>query len=137
MSGVLTGALGVPSGIVDISDGGGADDVAAGAAFARIAFDSDGDIISEISTGAIDAGDWITPKAGAPGAYEIMAHQDSGSALDGTSSALDTWLALSSIRDWEITQVGAGLKTAALTISIRLGSTVLSSGSFSLSAQAS
>lgn len=136
MSGVaLSSAIGLSS-QVDISGGGGASDTNAGAAFAGIGFESDGDITSTNTTGSVDAGDWIAPKAAAPGGYEIMAHQDSGDAVDGTSSALDTWLALTSDRAWTLTQVGGGSKAASLTVSIRLGSATLSSGVFTLDATA-
>lgn len=120
---------------VDISAGGGAADTEVGAALAKSEFQSDGDIHSINTIGSVDEGDWISPKSAAPGAYEIMAHQDSGDALDVTSDALDTWLALSSTRQWSISTIASGLKTASLTVSIRLGTQVLSSGVFALSAE--
>lgn len=121
---------------VNISGGGGASDAQANPtpAFASVSFENDGDFITATVLGPTDAGDWIAPKAAAPGAYEIMAHQNSGAALDVASSALDAWLALSSTRSWQQTQSGVGSKAANLTVSIRLGGTVLSSGVFTLSA---
>jgi hypothetical protein len=123
--------------VVNIADGGGANDsqLDPTPAFAGISFESDGDVMSTTVAGSVDAGDWIAPKAAAPGAYQIMAHQNSGDALDVGSDALDTWLALTSARAWQQTQTGAGSKSANLTVSIRLGSTVLSSGVFTLAAQ--
>lgn len=122
---------------VDISAGGGAEDTAAGTCSVSLAFESDGDIAATTtSSGSTDAGDWIAPKAAAPGSYEVLLHQDSGDALDGGSAALDTWLALSSTRTITMTQTGAGVKSASFTVSIRLGSTTLSSGTFTLSATA-
>jgi hypothetical protein len=130
----LSSAVPVPR--VDISAGGGASDTQVNPtpAFASNVFENDGDVLSVNTVGPSDVGDWVSPKAAAPGAYEIMAHQNSGAALDAGSSALDTWLALTSTRSWFQTQTGVGNKSANLTISIRLGSTVLSSGTFTLSA---
>lgn len=124
----------VTAGYVDISGGGAVDDVelAPSSALARIDFESDGDITSITSVGSVDSGDWITPKAIAPGSYEIMAHQNSGDAVTGT---LDTWQALSSSRSWSLEQIVAGEQSANLTISIRLGEMVLSVGTFTLHAQ--
>lgn len=121
---------------VDISAGGGVSDAQSNPtpALAQIAFESDGDITEVTVLGPSDAGDWITPKSAAPGSYEIMAHQNSGDALDIGSSALDSWLALSGSPSWSQTQTGPGSKTANLTISIRLSGATLSSGTFTLSA---
>jgi hypothetical protein len=120
---------------VNISGGGGASDTQIGIpAFASISFESDGDVVSANTGGTSDDGNWVEPKYAAPGAYEIMAHQNSGDALAGGSSALDTWLALSSTRTWVLSTSGAAAKNASLTVSIRLGSTTLSSGAFALAA---
>lgn len=127
-------AAGAPR--VDISGGGGASDTQLGVAFAAVGFENDGDVTSTNTSGSADAGDWISPKAAAPGSYEIMAHQDSGDTLGAGSDALDTWLALSSSRAWNLTLSAPGSEAAQLTISIRLGSTTLSSGVFTLDAQA-
>lgn len=119
---------------VNIADGGVVQDVRLGpdTALARIDFESDGDITSVVSTGSADAGDWIAPKGAAPGSYEIMAHQNSGTPVTGT---LDTWQALSSSRSWSVEQLVVGSATANLTISIRLnGGSTLSSGTFTLEA---
>lgn len=133
MSGALAGIVGPAIGVVDISGGGGSNDtVAAGTADSTTQFESDGDIVSiTSSSGTVDVDDWIVPKAAAPGAYEIMAHLNSGDTPTGT---LDTWQALTSNRAWNLQQTGSGSKTANLTISIRLGSTVLSSGTFIIEA---
>lgn len=129
--------VGTPTGIVDISGGGSVSDVQGGPSgcVARVEFQNDGDI-QAITAGSTDVGDWITPKAAAPGAYEIHAHQNSGDAL-AASDALDTWLALTSTRGWgvEVPAPGPGAKAANLTIQIRLGGVVLSSGVFLLSAE--
>jgi hypothetical protein len=124
--------------LVNISGGFGAEDNGAGAASAGIEFQSDGDVVTTTtSAGSTDAGDWVTPKLFAPlVAFEILAHQNSGDTLDGSSNALDTWLPLSTSRTWKITQSGTGVKSAALTISIRVGGTTLSSGAVSLAATA-
>lgn len=68
-------------------------------AAAGISYESDGDVIATTSVGAEDVGDWIVPKAAAPGAYTIRAEVLSGSLAAG-SSATDTDLALTSSRGW-------------------------------------
>jgi len=132
VSGVLNVLLAIaPSGVVNLTGGGGASDTVAapGTAQATCQFESDGDIVSITTTsGTVDVGDWVTPRAVAPGAYEILAHVNSGTSPTG--SALDTWLALTSNRSWTLTQVGAGSKTVNMTISIRIGGVTLSSGTF-------
>lgn len=121
--------------LVNIAGGGGASDTQIGIpAFASISFESDGDVVSANTGGTSDDGDWVTPKFVAPASYEIMAHQNSGDALAVGSSALDTWLALSSTRTWVLSTSGTAAKNANLTVSIRLGSTTLSSGTFTLAA---
>lgn len=133
MSGVAAAMVGAPTGVVDISSGGLVDDTtsAPDSAQAWVTFEADGDIEAGTSgTGDTDVGDWVTPKAVAPGAYEIMAHQNSGDAVTGT---LDTWLSFP--QTWSTPeQIGAGSKTANLTISIRFYGVVLSSGDWDLSA---
>jgi len=132
---LLLVAVGGPH--VDISSGGDAEDSQASPtpAVAQIVFEADGDIQRIVTAGTTDIGDWITPKAAASGAFEIFAHQDSGDALDVGSSALDSWLSLSTGRNWSITQLGVpGAKSADLTISIRVGGGTLSSGVFTLDA---
>lgn len=75
-------------------------------------------------------GNWITPAAAAPGAYEVRATLNSGDTPTGT---LATWLALTSDRTWELTQSGgAGTKTCELGIEIRLGAVVLATATVTL-----
>ena len=114
----------------------GADDVSAGVAFAGVGFESDGDIISTISSGSSDAGDWITPKALAPGGYTLRASLSAGDALDGSSSALDTDIALTGSPNWSITQTGAGSKASTLAMTIKLAGGTVKTGTVTLSAQA-
>lgn len=87
------------------------------------ALESDGDIIAAVVG---DVGDWITPKGKAPGAYECRATLNSGSVATGTTGS---WLALTSTRTWTVGVSGS----ANLTIEIRLGSTVLASGTVIIS----
>lgn len=65
--------------------------------------------------------DWIVPQSATIGNdYEIRAEQESGDALDVSSDALDTWLALSSIRTWELSNsINKTIETANLRIRIR------------------
>lgn len=74
------------------------------------------------------ATDWIIPNSAAPGSYEIRCTQNSGDTLDLGSDALNTWLALTSTRTWQLTNsINGTTETANLTIEIRLGTTVLDS----------
>jgi hypothetical protein len=98
-------------------------DFNSGSAEASYRLTSGGDVIA-ITTlvGDIDRGDWVSPKSAAPGSYEAKADVIYGSV---TGSATGSWLALTSDRTWTLSLVGAGSEAAGLTISIRLGATVL------------
>jgi hypothetical protein len=101
-----------------------------GTAFVR--FNTNGTVDSLVDgvTTQIDAStDWIIPNSAASGLYEIMAHQNSGDAVT-PSAALDTWLALSSSRQWGFSSTALNV-TANLTISIRFnGGATLSSNTY-------
>jgi hypothetical protein len=105
-------------------------------ASASIEFQSDGDIITVGDLGSVDEGDWISPKASAPGSYEIRATLVSGDTPSGT---LGSWLALTSNRTWTNNKPGAapGVRSCQLTIEIRLGSTVLDTTTVDLYAEVS
>lgn len=141
MSGVLTGLVGsVPilsAGTGDITDN------FIGGASASLTFQTDGDrIATTIAGGAVDEGDWITPKAAAA-AYNaqctIRAHLDSssGSGLDAGSAALDSDLALSTERGWVVNQSGAGTSSATLTLTIKYNGVTVHSAQRALTAVAS
>lgn len=104
--------------------------------FASISYENDGDIISAIISGSTDAGDWVTPKAAAPGGYYIHCTLNSGS-LDASSSATGVDLALTSTRSWIVQRVSAGTQTANLTFQIKdgPGGTVLATGTMNITAQ--
>ena len=70
------------------------------------------------SSAPTDAGDWVSPKAFAPGAYECRATLNSGTLLTGTTGS---WLALTSTRTWTC----ANTASANLTIEIRDASTTV------------
>lgn len=108
-----------------------------GSASAGVNYQNDGDTIGTRTSGAnLTLTDWLTPKSAAPGGYEIRATQNSGDALTGASSALNTWLALTSGRLWEIEQVGNGTKDADLTIDFRLsGGNIIKSVNVQLGAE--
>lgn len=97
---------------------------------ATIEFNADGNVY-QTTTGSgraqIDSAlDWIRPASAASGSYEIRATVNSGTVSSG--SATGSWLALSTTRSWSTTT------SVNLTIEIRLGSNVLDSGTYSLSA---
>lgn len=103
-------------------------------ASASISFESDGDIMTVGDLGTVDEGDWISPKASAPGSYEIRATLVSGDTPGGT---LGSWLALTSNRTWTLNKPGAapGSLQCQLTIEIRLASTVLDTTTVDLYAE--
>lgn len=103
-------------------------------ALASISFESDGDIVTVGDSGTVDEGDWINPKASAPGSYEIRATLVSGDTPAGT---LGSWLALSTTRTWTNNKLGAapGVRECQLTIEIRLGATVLDTTTVDLYAE--
>lgn len=110
------------------SNGGG------GTITASIAYQNDGDIQTDTTDGSVDVGDWITPKALAPGSYTVRAHVDSGT-LAGTSSAVDTDLALTSTRSWGVEQAVVGTATATITVTLKDGSgNTLATGQVTISA---
>ena len=106
----------------------------AGSQTATYTLESDGDVMSDSSIfGPVDEGDWVTPKASAPGTYEARATLDSGDTPTGT---LNTWLALTSNRAWSLTQSTVGSQQAELTIEIRKGSgSALASATITLYAE--
>ena len=88
--------------------------------------ENDGDVIRTINAVPTDVGDWIVPKASAPGSYECRATKLSG--VNPTSgSALATWLALTSLQSWGLARNTLGSSTCVLLIEIRLGGTTLGS----------
>jgi len=113
---------------------GAVTDNSIGVAVANISYESDGDVIATtIADGAVDVGDWIAPKAAAPGAYTIRAEVLSGSLAAG-SSATDTDLALTSTHSWGVEQVGTGTTTATIRLTIKLGGATLATRDITLTA---
>lgn len=104
-----------------------------GAITASIAYQNDGDIQTDTTDGSLDVGDWISPKALAPGAYTIRVHVDSGTLDSGDS--VDADLALSTTRSWGISQAAVGSKSATITVTIKdAGGNTVASGQVTLSA---
>ena len=85
--------------------------------------------------GTQDIGDWISPKSGAPGLYEVRADLALGSGAL-TSGTLGSWLALTSSRTWTLERGFVGVSEAQIIVQIRLGGTVLTSALISLYAEA-
>lgn len=103
-----------------------------GSASASFALESDGDIIASEGFGNVDVGDWISPKASAPGSYEVRATIVSGSLSSGTTGS---WLALTSTRTWVVSRSSPGYSSCVLTIEIRLSGTVLDTTTVTLEAE--
>lgn len=102
-----------------------------GSASASYRLTSTGDI-EQINTlfGVRDIGDWISPKSGAPGTYEVRADLASGSRPI-SSGTLGSWLALTSSRTWTLQSSDVGSHEAQIVVQIRQGSTVLTSATIS------
>ncbi len=76
------------------------------------------------------ATDWVIPNdSSSP--FEVRATLNSGDTPSGT---LGSWLALTTDRAWALT-AGIEVLTCNLTIEVRLGSTVLDSGTYVLTAE--
>jgi len=102
---------------------------------ATLRVDQDGNVYSH--SGQIDAAnDWIRPAQFAPGAYEARFTNRTGDALSSSTAAEDTWHSLSS-GDFLLTlqQSGTGSKSATFDLEIRLGTTVLASASYTMTAE--
>lgn len=87
---------------------------------AGVQYETDGDTTARKNTGDAALTAWLTPSFGAPGTYEIRCN-NVGDALKAGSDSLNTWLALSTQRHWEIEETGTGTKAATLTIDFRKG----------------
>ena len=110
------------------------EDFSAGAAAAYVTYEPDGDVITITnSNGVVDVGDWIVPKAIAPGAYTIRAEVLSGT-LSASSSATNADLALTSARSWGVEHVGPGSATATIRVTIKLGGATLAIRDITLTA---
>ena len=109
-------------------------------AIAGVSFQNDGTVDSLINSvsNQIDVGtDWVRPAGAAPSSYEIRLTVSSGLAPNVPFSApIDTWLALTTSRNWELERIGAGTNSGTWLIEIRRGSgPVLASGSYIISAE--
>lgn len=117
--------------------GGGSGDVSSGGISATtvLAFATGGTYsIAGGTLGVLESGNWVTPTGFAPGAYTIRVHQNSGTAVTG--SALDADLALSSARQWSLTEAVVGTLTANLTLTLKDGGgNVLKTATFTITAQ--
>ena len=70
------------------------------------------------SDGTTNGSNWITPTSSAS-LYEVRATKVSGDAFQPTGSALGTWLACTSNRQWQLLLTGLGRFDCVLTIEIR------------------
>jgi hypothetical protein len=100
-----------------------------------IQFTTAGDINKVDTVGTTDQGDWVFGKGLANSGYTIRCHVVSGS-LSG-SSGVDTDLAMSANREWDINQIGAGTQSAVLTLTLKnAGGVTLKTGNVTLQATA-
>lgn len=131
----------VSAGVVTVSGETISDSQAApGSSQAGVRFNSDGTVdqnVGGIYTQIDSLTDWIIPNSLASGAYEVRATLNSGTTPTGGEST-NTWLSLSSNREWFHTRDGStegvGSDTANLTIEIRFGATVRDSGVYDITA---
>jgi hypothetical protein len=85
--------------------------------------------------GTQDIGDWISPKSGAPGSYEVRADLAPGS-MALSSGTVGSWLALTSSRTWTVERSFVGVSESTIDVQIRLGGTVLTTARITLYAEA-
>lgn len=128
----LSGAGGSGSTIVVLANAA-VDDTNSGSAEASYSLTNAGDVFGTTTlNGAVDIGDWISPKSAAPGSYEARADVVFGSV---TGAATGSWLALTSTRTWTLSSSSPGFASARLTVSIRLSGTTLTTATVDLSTQ--
>lgn len=102
----------LPSTVSDVSTGV--------AAVATLNMNSNGTFSCIGNTlGTTQSGNWVTPTVLAPGTYTIRLHVDSGTSPAG--SALDSDLALSSSRSWNLTEAILGTLSSTCTITLKDG----------------
>lgn len=128
----LSGAGGSGSTIVVLANAA-VDDTNSGSAEASYSLTNAGDVFGTTTlNGAVDIGDWISPKSAAPGSYEARADVVFGSV---TGAATGSWLALTSTRTWTLSSLSPGFASARLTVSIRLSGTTLTTATVDLTTQ--
>ena len=84
--------------------------------------------------GLQDIGDWASPKALAPGSYEVRVDLGPGSG-SLTSGTVGSWLALTTSREWRLDRSTPGQSLTTLLVQIRLSSTVLTSATVTLACE--
>ena len=112
-------------------------DVAISPADARagIQYETDGETLGRKNGGNTSLTDWVTPTSAASGSYEVRCNA-TGDALKSGSAALNTWLALSTQRHWEIEVTGIGVKSATLTVDFRKnGGSIIKTVTITLNAE--
>lgn len=93
---------------------------------------SGGDVrMTQTNNTVNDVGDWVAAVY-APGSYECLLHVNSGTSPSG--SALDTWLALTSTRNWQLSRTSLGTSSNNCTISIRKNGVTLASATVTMTA---
>ena len=114
MSGILIGASiagpTLPTSTVSATDF----ELSPNTATASINFRNDGEIRDQ---DGFKQGSWILPEDFAPGDYEIRANSSSPDTPD--AGTMDTWLALTSNRQWTESQSGFGNSNKTFTVDIR------------------
>lgn len=108
-------------------------------ATSAVRFNSDGTVdqgVNGVFTQIDAATDWVIPNGAAPSNFEIRLTVSSGTAPNtGGSSAVNTWLALTTNRLWELQRGSIGTLQGTWLIEIRRGSgPVIASGSYVMDA---
>lgn len=106
-------------------------------ASATYRLNTNGSVYQKINAGAytlVSVGpNWCVPASQASN-YECYVTLISGSGVTGT---LNTWLALSTTRDWTVSQSAVGFKSASLSVGIRrIGGTSITANTVDLYAEA-
>lgn len=96
----------------------------------KITLAADGDIDRQQNGTVVDIGDWLNPKVNM-GLYEARFTPTTGALTGGTAN---TWQTLGTDRLYEVTRTGLGTTTCIGTLEIRLGATVYTSSTVTLTA---
>lgn len=109
-----------------------------GIAKAGIVFRADGTVDKATGVGVYtqidNLTDWIQPNGAASGSYEVRCTGRTGDVWTGSAAADESWIAISTDREWNLTETGGGILGNNCTFEIRLGSTTLTSGSYDFTA---
>ena len=126
-----------PSPVVTLSGETVLDDITGGTKIAGIIFRADGDVLSligAVGTPIDTATDWVRPSSFADGTYEVRYTSPTGTWTT-SAAAENTWISLSTDRQWDVRQGSGSTKVNSVTFEIRKdGGAVLDSATYTCTA---